>query len=113
MKNLSILGCTGSIGRSALDVVARHPRRFNVRILAAANNVNLLAEQIAVFKPDMAVVYSREKARELEALISGASPVEILWGEEGYLVAASNSTVDTVLLAMVVGSRPHAGHGSH
>ncbi len=101
MKNLSILGCTGSIGRSALAVVARHPRRFNVRILAAANNVNLLAEQIAVFKPDMAVVYSREKARELEALISRSTPVEILWGEEGYLVAASDSMVDTVLLAMV------------
>ena len=101
MKNLSILGCTGSIGRSALAVVARHPRRFNVRILAAANNVTLLAEQIDVFKPDMVVVYSQEKARELEERVSGMSPVEILWGEEGYLVAASHAMVDTVLLAMV------------
>ena len=101
MKNLSILGCTGSIGRNALAVVARHPRRFNVRILAAANNVNLLAEQIEIFKPDIAVVYSREKARELETRVSGTSSVDILWGEESYLTAASHSMVDTVLLAMV------------
>ncbi len=101
MKNLSILGSTGSIGKSALSVVARHPHHFNVRVLAAANNVTLLAEQIALFRPDMAVVYSREKARELAALVPNPSFVEILWGEEGYRVAASHAMVDTVLLAMV------------
>ena len=101
MRNLSILGCTGSIGKSALSVVARHPHRFNVRILAAANNVTLLAEQIALFRPEMAVVYSREKARELAALVSGGPSVEILWGEDGYCAAASHAMVDTVLLATV------------
>jgi len=101
MRHLSILGSTGSIGQSALAVVARHPHRFNVRILAAANNVTLLAQQIAIFNPDMVVVFTREKARELKALMPDTASVEILWGEEGYLIAASHDMVDTVLLAMV------------
>ena len=101
MRHLSILGSTGSIGQSALGVVARHPHRFNVRILAAANNVSLLAQQISIFHPDMVVVLTRERARELKDLMPDPSSVEILWGEEGYLVAASHGMVDTVLLAMV------------
>lgn len=101
MRHLSILGSTGSIGQSALTVVARHPHRFNVRILAAANNVTLLAQQISIFNPDLVVVFTREKARELKNFISDTSSVDILWGEKGYLVAASHDMVDTVLLAMV------------
>jgi len=101
MRHLSILGSTGSIGQSALAVVNRHPHRFNVRVLAAANNVALLARQMSIFNPDMVVVYTREKARELKSLVPDVSSVKILWGEEGYLVAASHDMVDTVLLAMV------------
>ncbi|SMC76281.1 1-deoxy-D-xylulose 5-phosphate reductoisomerase [Desulfocicer vacuolatum DSM 3385] len=101
MRQLSILGSTGSIGQSALAVVARYPHRFNVRILAAANNVTLLARQIEMFAPDMVAVINREKARELKSLIPDTSSVDVLWGEKGYLVAASHDMVDTVLLAMV------------
>ncbi len=53
-KRVAILGSTGSIGRQALDVIARHPERFDVAGLAAGNNVALLAEQVAQFKPGIA-----------------------------------------------------------
>lgn len=101
MKQLSILGATGSIGESALAVVQRHPDRFRVRILAAANNVVLLARQIISFRPDLAVVLTREKALELQELLPDPSAVKILWGDEGYRIAATHDMVDTVLLAMV------------
>ena len=51
MKRVAILGSTGSIGRQALDVIARHPQRFEVVGLAAGRNVELLAEQVARFAP--------------------------------------------------------------
>lgn len=114
MKRLSILGSTGSIGRNALEIAAMHPDRFDVTVLAAANNVNLLARQIAIFRPQIAVVLNRERADLLRTLLSsheidsnnqiGGGPlhdVEICWGDKGYAMAASHENVDTVLLAMV------------
>jgi len=114
MKRLSILGSTGSIGKNALKIAAMYPDRFNVTVLAAANNVNLLAEQIEIFRPQIAVVLNSERADLLKTLLSshdmrrsnqrGGCPiheVEICWGDRGYALAASHENVDTVLLAMV------------
>ncbi|MBF0202738.1 MAG: 1-deoxy-D-xylulose-5-phosphate reductoisomerase [Desulfamplus sp.] len=130
-KRLSILGSTGSIGRNALKIVAMHPDRFDVTVLAGANNVNLLAEQIKIFKPEIAVVLNSERADMLRSVLSANSlpdchkhdsssygsneydstvhdlkysnlhDVKILWGDSGYVLAASHENVDTVLLAMV------------
>src|SRR5208283_3431269 len=56
MKNITVLGSTGSIGVSTLDVVARRPEQFSIYALVAGNNTDLLAEQISRFRPRMAAV---------------------------------------------------------
>lgn len=101
MKNLAVLGSTGSIGQNALHIAALHPDRFSVSILAAAYNISLLAEQVIRFKPETAVVMTEQGADELASLLRGEKVPEILVGEQGYMAAASSENADTVLLAMV------------
>ena len=101
MKNLAVLGSTGSIGQSALDIAALYPDRFNVTVLAAAYNISLLAEQVIRFKPETAVVMTEQGADELASGLKGEHRPLILVGEEGYEAAASSENADTVLLAMV------------
>ena len=100
MKSLSILGSTGSIGTNALKIAEMFPDRFRVRVLAAKNNINMLAEQIRIFSPDFAVVFDEKSALTLKKNISG-SGVEILFGKDGYRAAASYAPVDMVIAAMV------------
>jgi len=101
MKQLSILGSTGSIGRNTLRIVDMFPDRFRVRALAAKTNIALLSEQVSRFKPDLAVVFDSMRARELKRSISSKSGVDILYGPEGYAAAAGHAPVDTVVAAMV------------
>ena len=101
MKSLTILGSTGSIGTNALAVVAEFPDRFQVQALTAKTRVALLAEQIRVFKPRCAAVIDADHAAQLEALLPAGHGVEILWGEAGYITAATLSETDMVLGAMV------------
>lgn len=100
-KRLSILGSTGSIGTSALDVVLMHPDRFDVRVLSAATNIDLLARQVRVFKPETVVVLDEIHAQRLQDLLSVKPLPEILFGDTGYARGASHENVDLVLLAMV------------
>ncbi len=100
-KNLSILGSTGSIGRNTLQVAEKFPDRFAIKALAAKNNVSLLARQIGTFRPEMAVVFDESRAVQLKSILSKGTKVEILWGEEGYRTAATASSVDLVVAAMV------------
>lgn len=122
VKRVSILGSTGSIGKNALKIIVMYPNRFKVTALAAANSVNLLVEQIKMFKPEIAVVLNHDRADELKSILSispttkargGYYPVswkdgsgegyrcDIYWGDDGYNLAASYKNSDTVLLAMV------------
>ena len=101
MKRLSILGSTGSIGTSALDVVFMHPDLFDVRVLAAATNVDLLARQIRTFQPETVVVIDELHADRLKRLLGGSRLPEIVFGDQGYAHGASHENVDLVLLAMV------------
>ena len=101
MKSLSILGSTGSIGCNVLNIVAMFPQQFEVKALAAKKNVNLLARQIEQFDPDVAVVFDEHRARELKDLLPSGTDVDILYGEEGYRIAATYDTVDTTVAAMV------------
>lgn len=101
MKQLCILGSTGSIGRNTLRIVDMFPGRFRVRALAAKTHVALLSEQISRFKPDMAVVFDEKRARELRRRLPAGAGVKILHGVEGYRAAASHAPVDTVVAAMV------------
>lgn len=101
MKRLSILGSTGSIGNSALDIVRMYPDRFQVKALTAANNIDCLSKQIDEFQPEMVAVLNEEKALELSRALKGTCRPEILVGEPGYCEAAGFKDSDSVLLAMV------------
>jgi 1-deoxy-D-xylulose-5-phosphate reductoisomerase len=101
MKNLSILGSTGSIGRNTLKIVEMFRGRFEVKALAAANNVELLARQIETFHPEMAVVFDENRALELKNVLPSGADVEILHGEDGYRAAATYDSVEMVVTAMV------------
>lgn len=101
MKNISILGSTGSIGTNALTIVERFPDRFSVVALAAKSRIDLLARQIEQYRPDVAVVYTESLAKELKQRLPAGIPVRILHGEEGYRAAATHGAADIVLTAMV------------
>lgn len=100
MKSLSILGSTGSIGLSTLDVVRQHPEKFNVAGLAEGHDVNLLAEQIKEFKPDLVSVRDEDSAEQLQKLLGSDKP-EIHWGIEGAAVVGAAEGSDMVVSAIV------------
>ena len=96
MIRVSILGSTGSIGRSALEVIARHPERFEVVALVANRSVEVLASQVARFKPSQAVLTD-------EGVAVPESTEQTTWSNGGtsMLEVASRSDVDVVLNALV------------
>jgi len=104
MKNISILGATGSIGRNTLAVAAMFPDRFAVKALTAKNNIELLADQIAHFKPELSVVYDEPGARKLKELLPAGARTEVMVGDKGYEAAAALAGVDVVVSAMVGGA---------
>ena len=101
MKHLSILGSTGSIGCNTLEIVAMYPKRFRVKALAAKTNINLLAEQIQQFAPELAVVYDEDSAARLKNNLGAGTKADILWGPDGYRTAASADGIDMTLTAVV------------
>jgi 1-deoxy-D-xylulose-5-phosphate reductoisomerase len=100
MKSFSVLGSTGSIGVSTLDVVRQHPERFQVVGLAAGNNVTLLAEQISEFKPRVVSVRDAATADALRSLLGEFKP-EILHGIEGACAVATADEAELVISAIV------------
>jgi len=101
MKNLSILGSTGSIGCNALEIVEMFPGRFTVKALAAKNNTTLLASQVEKFNPEIVVVFDETRALELKSMLRSGSGVEIMYGQDGYKHAATHDSVDMVVTAVV------------
>jgi 1-deoxy-D-xylulose-5-phosphate reductoisomerase len=101
MKNLSVLGSTGSIGCSALDVVERMPDRFRVVALATGRSVEKLADQTARHRPKLVSVAGREDAKKLAKLLpSGVSP-RIVSGPEGLDEVASFHEAEVVVGGLV------------
>lgn len=101
-KRLSILGSTGSIGVSTLEVVRQFPERFEVAALAGGKNISLLARQIETFKPRTVSVLDEELAQKLEGSLNGAgSKPQILYGAKGYESVATSGEADMVVSAMV------------
>jgi 1-deoxy-D-xylulose-5-phosphate reductoisomerase len=102
VKGLAILGATGSIGVSTLDVVARNPGRFAVRALTGCRNWALLLEQCRRFQPQVAVLADPEAARQLEAAVAAEGlSVEVHAGAEALATAASRPDVEFVMAAIV------------
>ncbi len=102
MQKLTILGATGSIGVSTLDVVARHPDRFQVYALSGYSRVAELAEQCKKFKPSFAVTADQKSVDQLQQLLRVDSPeTKILCGVEGLCQIAIAPEVDMVMAAIV------------
>ena len=101
MKNLSILGSTGSIGCNVLKIVELFPERFAVKALAAKRNISLLSGQIEKFHPEIAVVYDASTAVDLQNMLPSGAGVEVLYGEDGYKTAAAYPSVDMVVVSFV------------
>lgn len=99
-RNIVILGSTGSIGRSTLEVLTAHPDRFNVRALAAYSNVELLVSQVREFHPEYVCVVDESKASLLAEQLSDQS-VTVLAGEDELVRLASLSDVELIVNAVV------------
>lgn len=106
MKNISIIGSTGSIGTQTLDIV-RANKDIRVVALAAGNNVRLLAEQAREFKPDIVGIWSEDKAEELRDALSEFD-IRIVCGMEGLIEVACAEKADILVTAIVgmIGIRP-------
>ena len=101
-QRLTVLGSTGSIGTSTLDVVARHPDRFEVFALSAATQVDLMLAQCAQFRPSFAVMASAPHARLLaEKIKANGLKTTVLQSPDALEIIASNDDVDTVMAAIV------------
>ncbi|MGD8359299.1 MAG: 1-deoxy-D-xylulose-5-phosphate reductoisomerase, partial [Lysobacterales bacterium] len=102
VKNVSILGATGSIGVNTLDVIDRNRDRFRVVAVTGNHNVPLLAEQAAHFGASLAVVADPAREDELrQALADRGSRAEVQSGQTGLMAAAGMAEADTVMAAIV------------
>jgi 1-deoxy-D-xylulose-5-phosphate reductoisomerase len=100
MQRITILGATGSIGASTLDVLARHPDQYRVYALTAHGRVEELADACRRFRPARAVVGTAQGAAHLARLLEGL-PVSVEYGEQALCDVASSADVDTVMAAIV------------
>ena len=105
MKCISILGSTGSIGRQTLDIIDN--LKIPVAALTAGTNVERMAQQCRKYRPQLAVMATREAAQQLKKEIADL-PIQVAWGEEGLIEAATISDADCVITAVVgmVGLKP-------
>lgn len=101
-QRVTVLGSTGSVGVNTLDVIARHPERFEVFALSAATQVDLMLAQCAAFKPRYAVMVSPVHARALtEKIKQNQLQVQVLSAPDALEMIASHEQVDTVMAAIV------------
>ena len=101
MKNLSILGATGSIGTSTLNVLRENPEQYRVFALSAHRNVEKFAAQIAEFQPEFAVLSDETGLESLKKLLPKYTTTEILTGESALEFISTDDEVDAVMAAIV------------
>ncbi len=103
LKQIAILGSTGSIGQSTLSIIESYPERFAVASLAAGRNVDSALEQCRRWKPSLVSMASEELAGELRSRLkaAGISGTEVVWGRAGTVAVATLPTVDFVVSAIV------------
>ncbi|MDH3856779.1 MAG: 1-deoxy-D-xylulose-5-phosphate reductoisomerase [Gammaproteobacteria bacterium] len=100
MKQITMLGATGSIGQSTLDIVARHPDRFRLYALTANSNHQKMVQLCRQFEPDFAVMRDPDSAQLLHESIADLA-TEVLAGEDGLARVAAADEVDVVVAAIV------------
>lgn len=106
LKSLTILGSTGSIGVSTLDVVGRHPEQYRIHALVAGHNVDVLTQQILRFRPDRVVTATNEIRESLSKRLIDSGLArrvwpELLYGPKARVEAATGPEVDFVMSAIV------------
>ena len=102
MKRVAVMGATGSIGASTLDVIARHPDRFRASVLSAHRNVDALAALCATHRPELAVIAEPALEGELARRLAAAGVrCEVASGHDALTAAASGTLCDTVVAAIV------------
>ncbi len=102
MKSVTILGSTGSIGVSTLDVLGRHPEQFHVYALTAHSSVDTMLQQCQQFNPDIAVMLDPDAAEKLQAaMLDTALTTRVMSGPEALAFVASSAETDYVVAAIV------------
>lgn len=102
MKAITLLGSTGSIGTQTLDIVAQYPDQFRVVGMAAGRKVEILANQIRQFRPEIAAICEADKLLELKEAIADVDPQPILLaGEAGVIEVARYGDAETVVTGIV------------
>ena len=102
MKAITLLGSTGSIGTQTLDILKSHPEDFRLVGIAAGNNVELLAQQVRQFKPEIVAICNESKLADLKAAIADIEPQpQILAGNEGVVEVARYGDAEAVITGIV------------
>ena len=101
MKKISIFGSTGSVGKQTLDIVRNNRKQFEVKVLIANSNIDLLCEQAEEFEPDIIALADESGYYNLKRQLEHKKNIKILAGEEGVLEAASYKDTDIVVSAIV------------
>ena len=99
MKNIAVLGSTGSIGTQTLDVVRSHPELFHISVLAANSHDELLEQQIREFQPELAGLSDEDAYKRLKSRYSGTT--QLAGGRQAFIDAAAVDAVDTVVTSMM------------
>jgi 1-deoxy-D-xylulose-5-phosphate reductoisomerase len=102
VKAITLLGSTGSIGTQTLDIVRQHPDRFRIVGIAAGSNVELLAQQVREFRPEIVAIANKDKFSELKEALSGLDyQPPILAGDEGLVEVARYGDAESVVTGIV------------
>lgn len=102
MKAITLLGSTGSIGTQTLDIVSQHPDKFRLVGLAAGRNVEMLAQQVRQFRPEIVAICDEDKLPELKAAIADLDPQPILLaGDAGIIEVARYGDAEAVVTGIV------------
>ncbi|WP_312135360.1 1-deoxy-D-xylulose-5-phosphate reductoisomerase [Sphingobacterium sp.] len=106
-KNLAVLGSTGSVGTQTLEVVACFPDRFEISVLTAGRNADLLIQQAIKFQPKLVVLSDEQAYKQVKKALAGTG-IEVAYGEEALVDAVQLEEIDIVLTAIVgsVGLKP-------
>lgn len=105
MKTITILGATGSVGRQTLEILRNHKQAFTVQTMTAYDDVNSLAQLALEFQPKLAVIGNPLKHNELKSAL-GSSGIQVASGEEGLLLAASESDIVVSAIVGIAGLKP-------
>jgi len=100
MKNIAILGSTGSIGKQALEIISNNPEKFKVEVLTANNNVELLIEQAKKFRPNVVVIANEDKYGLVNKALANEC-IKVYAGSAALAQVVEMGSIDLVLTAMV------------